>query len=70
MDAETIRRLKAWFYLRLAKEDWTQFGSSAASVLKTFDYDLDQESALLRFAEVVILLELQRLKNQIGRAHV
>jgi hypothetical protein len=61
MDLETIKRLKAWFFLRLAPEDWSQFGSSAASVLQTFDCDPDQEQALLRFAEAVICLEMQRL---------
>jgi hypothetical protein len=63
MDAELVKRLKAWFYLRLAPEDWTQFGSSAAFVLQTFDADPDQEKALLQFTEVVVRLELQRLKN-------
>ena len=63
MDAEIIKRLKAWFYLRLAPEDWTEFGSSASQVLQTFDDDPDQENALLRFAEVVVLLEMQKLKN-------
>jgi hypothetical protein len=63
MDAETIKRLKAWFYLRLAPEDWSEFGSSAEAVLQTFDNDPDQENALLRFAEVVILLEIQKLKD-------
>ena len=63
MDAETIKRLKAWFYLRLAPEDWTEFGSSAASVPQTFDHDPDQEDALLRFAEVVILLGMQKQKT-------
>jgi hypothetical protein len=63
MDAETIKRLKAWFYLRLATEDWTQFGANAEQVLQTFDHDPDQEDALLRFAEVVILLEIQKQKT-------
>ena len=63
MDAETIKRLKAWFYLRLAPEDWSEFGANASQVLQTFDNDPDQENALLRFAEVVVLLEMQRLKN-------
>ena len=63
MDAKLVKRLKAWFYLRLAPEDWTQFGSSAAAVLQTFDHDPDQEDALLRFAEVVVLLEMQKQKN-------
>jgi hypothetical protein len=47
----------------LAPEDWSEFGSSAAAVLQTFDHDPDQEDALLRFAEVVVLLEIQRIKN-------
>jgi hypothetical protein len=63
MDAEIIKRLKAWFYLRLAPEDWSKFGSSASQVLQTFDNDPDQENAFLRFAEVVVLLEIQKLKN-------
>ena len=63
MDAETIKRLKAWFYLRLAPEDWSEFGANASQVLQTFDNDPDQENALLRFAEVVVLLEIQRIKN-------
>jgi hypothetical protein len=63
MDAELVKRLKAWFYLRLAPEDWSKFGVSATSVLQTFDNDPDQEDALLRFAEVVILLEMQKQKN-------
>jgi hypothetical protein len=63
MDAEIINRLRSWFYLRLAPEDWSKFGSSASQVLQTFDNDPDQEDALLRFAEVVVLLEIQRLKN-------
>jgi hypothetical protein len=63
MDAEIIKRLKAWFYLRLAPEDWTEFGSSAPQVLHDFDRDPNREDALLRFAEVVVLLEIQKLKN-------
>ena len=63
MDAELVKRLKAWFYLRLAPEDWSKFGVNAASVLQIFDNDPDQEDALLRFAEVVILLEMQKQKN-------
>ena len=63
MDAELVKRLKAWFYLRLAPEDWSKFGVSATSVLQTFDNDPDQEDALLRFAEVVVLLEMQKQKN-------
>jgi hypothetical protein len=61
MDAELIKRLKGWFYLRLPAEDWTQFGSSAPEVLRTFDDDPDQENALLSFAVVVIALESQQL---------
>jgi hypothetical protein len=63
MDAEVIKRLKAWFYLRLAPEDWSKFGASASQVLQDFDCDPDQEDALLRFAEVVVLLEMQKQKN-------
>jgi hypothetical protein len=59
MDAELIKRLKGWFYLRLSAEDWTKFGSSASEVLQTFDNDPDQENALYRFAHTVILVELQ-----------
>ena len=50
MDAETIKRLKAWFYLRLPPEHWTRFGENAEAVLRTFDDDPDQENALLEFA--------------------
>jgi hypothetical protein len=63
MDAEIIKRLKAWFYLRLPAEAWTEFGSSALQVLRTFDQDPDQENALLRFATAVILLEAQKLDD-------
>src|SRR6516164_632653 len=63
MDAELVKRLKGWLFLRLEPEDWREFGSSAASVLGSFDNDPDQENALLRFVEVVILLEMQRQKN-------
>jgi hypothetical protein len=61
MDADTIKRLKGWFYLRLSAEDWTQFGKDAPQVLGTFDDDPDQENALLRFAITVILVEAQKL---------
>ena len=63
MNAETIKRLKAWFYLHVAPEDWSKFGSSAATVLRTFDDDPDQENALLRFVAVVTLLEVQKLDH-------
>jgi hypothetical protein len=63
IDAETIKRLKAWFYLRLAPEDWSKFGSSASQVLQTFDDDPDQANALLRFVEVVVLLEIRKLRD-------
>jgi hypothetical protein len=63
MDAEVINRLKAWFYLRLAPEDWSKFGASASQVLQDFDCDPDQENALLRFADVVVLLEIRKLKD-------
>jgi hypothetical protein len=63
MDAELVKRLKGWFYLRLPAEDWTKFGSSAQQVLQTFDDDPDQETALLRFAIGVILIEAQKLND-------
>lgn len=63
MDADIIKRLKGWFYLRLPAEDWTKFGSSAQQVLQTFDDDPDQDNALLRFAIVVILIEAQKLND-------
>jgi hypothetical protein len=63
MDTEIIKRLKGWFYLRLTPEDWTIFGESAESVLRTFDHDRDPKTALLRFAWAVIMLEAQRLNS-------
>jgi hypothetical protein len=46
MDTETTKRLKGWFYLRLTPDDWTIFGESAESVLRTFDYDRDPDAIL------------------------
>jgi hypothetical protein len=63
MDADIIKRLKAWFYLRLPAEDWIQFGTSAEQVLRTFDDDPDQEYALLEFAHTVIMVEAQKLDH-------
>jgi hypothetical protein len=63
MDADVIKRLKTWFYLRLSAEDWTKFGGNAPQVLRTFDHSPDQENALLRFAAAVILLEAQKLNH-------
>jgi hypothetical protein len=67
MDADLIKRLKGWFYLRLSAEDWIQFGEDAPQVLRTFDDDPDQENALLRFALAVIALESQKLRPDLGR---
>ena len=63
MDAELVKRLKAWLYLRIASEDWSQFGASAEAVLQTFDDDPNQEDALLRFVPAVIWLETRKLKD-------
>jgi hypothetical protein len=62
MDTETIKRLKGWLYLRLPPEDWSMFGDSASSVLRTFDNDSNPD-AILRFATGVIFLEAQRLNS-------
>jgi hypothetical protein len=62
MDTETIKRLKGWLYLRLAPADWSEFGDSASSVLRTFDNDPDPD-AILRFASCVIFVEALKLKS-------